>query len=197
MTMSPPSQSDLFQTVSTPFAEDFLAKISATRAKARALKKEQDRASFVKSLDLLASWSQDTLSWRTYQRCLLEEWELSSEAWPRSGMMHNGTAYQLPPLVPLTDATEYGLLPTPVTSRWDKGSREIWNEMLHACADQGCQSCTNHRDDLGPRLENSGPKMSVHLLEWMMGFPIDHTVNDAWGTPSFRKLLKSLVKQSQ
>jgi hypothetical protein len=31
-------------------------------------------------------------------------------------MMRNGIAYQLPPLAHLTDATEYGLLPTPTAS---------------------------------------------------------------------------------
>jgi DNA (cytosine-5)-methyltransferase 1 len=36
-----------------------------------------------------------------------------SETWPRSGMTRNGIAYQLPPLVRLTDATESGLWRTP------------------------------------------------------------------------------------
>ena len=40
-----------------------------------------------------------------------------SETWPRSGMMRNGIAYQLPPLVRLTDETGSGLWPTQY-ERW-------------------------------------------------------------------------------
>ena len=43
--------------------------------------------------------------------------ELFSETWPRSGLMRNGIAYQLPPLVRLTDAIGSGLLPTPAAIR--------------------------------------------------------------------------------
>lgn len=51
--------------------------------------------------------------WRTWQRCLVEGWELYSGAWPRSGMTRNGIAYRLPPLVPSTKEIEPGsLLPT-------------------------------------------------------------------------------------
>ena len=67
-----------------------------------------------------ASFDRNTSSWRMSQVCLvallsnqadgLAEY---SETWPRSGTMRNGTAFQLPALVPLTDATECGLLPTP------------------------------------------------------------------------------------
>src|SRR5690348_3123441 len=52
-------------------------------------------------------------SWRTWQRCLVEGWELFSETWPRSGMTRNGIAFRRQPLVPLTDEIESGLLPTP------------------------------------------------------------------------------------
>ena len=45
-----------------------------------------------------------------------------SETWPRSGMMRSGTAYQLPPLVPLTDATGSGSWPTPDAER----QRDRW-----------------------------------------------------------------------
>jgi hypothetical protein len=55
-------------------------------------------------------------SWRTWQRCLIGEWEPFSETWPRSGMMRNGIAYRRQPLAPLTAETESGLLPTPEAS---------------------------------------------------------------------------------
>lgn len=61
-----------------------------------------------------AWYDQSTRSWRTWQRCLVEGWELFSGTWPRSGRMRNGIAYQRAPLVPLTSVIASGsLLPTP------------------------------------------------------------------------------------
>ena len=37
--------------------------------------------------------------WRTWQRCLTGGWIEFLESWPRSGLMRNGIAYRLPPLV--------------------------------------------------------------------------------------------------
>jgi hypothetical protein len=58
-------------------------------------------------------------SWlKMYQDCYQVTMDGSlqtfSGTWPRAGMMQNGTVYQLQPLASPTDATEYGLLPTPV-----------------------------------------------------------------------------------
>ncbi len=69
-----------------------------------------------KSPVLLANYDPASCSWRTSQRSLFEGWEPFSATWPRSGMMRNGTAFQLPPLVPLTAATESGYWPTPVAT---------------------------------------------------------------------------------
>ena len=41
----------------------------------------------------------------------------SSEIWPESGLMHNGTAYQVQTLVHPTKEKEYGLWPTPRASQ--------------------------------------------------------------------------------
>ena len=60
---------------------------------------ELEVASFMKQCELLAKWDQESLSWRTSQRSLLEGWIKFSERWPRSGLMLNGTSYRLPPLV--------------------------------------------------------------------------------------------------
>lgn len=56
--------------------------------------------------------------WRTWQRSLTDPtgWEVFSETWPRSVMTRSAIAFQRAPLVPLTDATESGLLPTPEAS---------------------------------------------------------------------------------
>ena len=71
-----------------------------------------------------AYWSkydQESRSWKMSQGCLLallnnpaDGSAESLEIWPRSGLMRNGIAYRLLPLAPLTGATGFGLLPTPV-----------------------------------------------------------------------------------
>lgn len=66
--------------------------------------------------DWFASFDPLSSLWKTSQRSLVEDLETFSETWPRSGMMLGGTAFQLPPLAPLTAATGSGLLPTPEAS---------------------------------------------------------------------------------
>lgn len=108
MSQTEPPQSDQL----TLSLEVFPARISLTQAKAPASKASvQDYGQ--SSPVLLARYDPDGPCWRTSQRCLVEGWTVLRETWPRSGMTVNGTAYQLPPLVPLTGGTGYGLLPTP------------------------------------------------------------------------------------
>ena len=66
--------------------------------------------------ELLAKYDPATSSWRTSQLCLDGALAEFSETWPRSGLMRSGTAFLLPPLVPLTDETECGLWRTPDAS---------------------------------------------------------------------------------
>jgi hypothetical protein len=68
--------------------------------------------------DLLAKLDPLSSSWKTSQRCLIEGWASFCETWPRSGLMLNGIAYQLPPLVRLTDATASGSWATPSSRDW-------------------------------------------------------------------------------
>src|SRR5262249_15189932 len=68
--------------------------------------------------DWLARYDRDSSSWKTRQRCFLEGWATFSETWPRSGIVVNGIAYRLAPLVPLTAATGFGLLPTPTAEAY-------------------------------------------------------------------------------
>ena len=63
-----------------------------------------------------ANSDRESLSWKTWQRCLLGDWTEFSGRWPRSGLMRNGIAYRLPPLVPRISGTESlssGFVPTP------------------------------------------------------------------------------------
>jgi hypothetical protein len=62
---------------------------------------------------LLASYDPATCSWRTSQRSLDGDLAMFSETWPRSGLMRNGIAYRLPPLVPRISGTGYSWWHTP------------------------------------------------------------------------------------
>ena len=108
MTTSVPSE----PAQQTLFAEDSPAKTSASPAPARGLR-VRDRDSGPRSLESFASLEPESRSWKTSQHSVLGGLEPYSETWPRSGLMRSGTAYLLPPLVPLTAATESGLWPTP------------------------------------------------------------------------------------
>jgi hypothetical protein len=120
-------QTELFPTASLPV---FPAKTSALQDAARGLL-VNDPASFSRLPVLLASWSHDTLSWKTSQLCLVEGSQTFSEPWPRSGMMQSGTAYQLQPLAPLTVETESGLWPTPdVRGFTNDGSLEMLKQKV-------------------------------------------------------------------
>jgi hypothetical protein len=127
------------------------------------------------SFEPFAWWDSQSSCWRTWQRCLVEEWEQFSGPWPRSGMTRNGIAYRRAPLVPLTDGTGFGLLPTPsgtsnhgqnhVSGRLDEwgGSSNPW---------RGTEIGKIH----SPRFE-----------EWMMGYPDRWTEPMDAETPSSRK----------
>ena len=58
---------------------------------------------------VFAWFDPDTQSWKTCQATFLSDSEMSKPIWPRSGMTHDGIAYQLPPSAPRTSATEYSL----------------------------------------------------------------------------------------
>ena len=109
---SPPNGSQQTELFPMSSSVDSPVKISASQEKALELR-ASGRAYGRSTPVLLASYDPNTSSWRTSQRCLVEGWTRYSETWPRSGLMRSGTAYQLPPLVPLTEGTGFGSWPTP------------------------------------------------------------------------------------
>ncbi len=167
--------------------------------------------------ELLANYDRATSSWRTSQRCLIEGWSVFSETWPRSGMMRNGIAYRLPPLVRLTDATEFGLWQTPVSddavdrtvgkfnSRGEpKLSAEVkmWPTPTgRDWKDGSAQACRNVPENgLLGRVVHNGTNNSGSLnpawVEFLMGLPTGWTVLEPSATPSSRKSPKSSDGQS-
>ncbi len=94
------------------------------------------------SHDAFAYYDPDSQSWRTPQGCLLPEWAMYSEGWPRSGMTRSGTAYRLQPLAPLTGVIGSGLWPTPVAQD-DNKSPEAHMAMKARMKGGPRQTCTS------------------------------------------------------
>ena len=191
------TESELTQSVAA-----FRAKTSARLDKVQELK-AKGLAYGLSTLALLANYDHKSSSWKTSQRCLVEGWTKFSETWPRSGMMRNGTAYQLPPLVRLTDATGSGLLPTPTaqtagtngkvkckkTGKWINGkpslttmaSKNLWpTPVASDYRDRGGPSTPSvqRRASIGKSIELSmtvDGALNPTWVEWLMGYPIGHT----------------------
>jgi len=140
----------------TPQAAASISSVGASHARTsalqeRALESQRERAAAYgqSTPELLANYDPATSSWRTSQLCLDGELSEFSETWPRSGMMRSGTAYQLPPLVRLTDETGSGLWPTPTADRWD------------GLQSHGVNVITG--------------SLNPTFVEFLMGFPRDYT----------------------
>lgn len=193
MTMSDNSQqSDWLQTelesMSSP--EDSLAKISPRLDQCGSRPKEQmesDQDSGQSSPVLLAKLDPDTQSWKTCQISWLEMMDDGldefSLTWPRSGSMRNGIAYQLQPLARPIEGTESGLLPTPAARDW-KGA--VKPETM---AKKGRNPSTNSLPDAIEHRGEDG-RLNPQFVEWLMGYPIDHTELKDLGTRLSRKSQK-------
>ena len=105
----------------TLFAVDTHAKTCPLQENNLALV-ERGRPYMGKCLGLLATVDQNTQFLKTSQGCLTSNQGDSlldfSMIWPRSGMMRNGTVYQLQPLAPPTTEIASGLLLTPTAQSY-------------------------------------------------------------------------------
>ena len=111
-------QSDLF-----PMELESMSSLEASPAKTSQLAERkqalrESAADYGRSApDFLGSFDPDTPSLKTSQTCLLETGEIGlsefSGTFPRSGMMRNGTVYQLPNLARTITEIASGLWPTP------------------------------------------------------------------------------------
>ena len=106
----------LLKKARTASTQDFRAKTYPLLAQAPDLP-EPVLGSCGRYFEPFAWFDRKSRCWRTWQRCLVEDWEVFSGSWPRSGMTRNGIAYRRQPLVRPTFGTEFGsLLPTPEAS---------------------------------------------------------------------------------
>ena len=113
----------------------------------------------------LASYDQDTSSWKTSQHCLEGELIEFSGTWPASGMVRNGKLYMRPTLGCRIVENESLLLPTPTRS-FGVNARG-WG-----LSQTGRLRYSQQTEDNAKRF---GYRPPIALLEWMMGFPENHT----------------------
>jgi hypothetical protein len=161
------------------------AKTSAWQAKALDLL-GSGAASGPNTQDWFASCDLDTYSLRTSQRCFLEDWTVFSATLPPRGMMRSGKLFQLPTSEPFIEGKGSGfrLIPTP-TACDHKGSGRLRLE-------RGPNN--NLRDWFKINFGFLYPP--VRAVEWLMGFPIEHTALRLSETPSSRRSRKSSAEQS-
>jgi hypothetical protein len=157
--------------------------------------------------ELLARFDPDTSSWRTSQLCLDGAFHEFSETWPRSGLMRNGTAYLLPPLVRLTDETDYGSLPTPSATSYGTNQGGGMGRVgpvrpsLDTMARKGLWPTPTQDGNYNRKgaSATSGDELATAVggalnptwVEWLMGFPLGWTALEASGMQSSRKSRKS------
>jgi hypothetical protein len=104
----------------------FPARTSHSQEKARAL--AASAAAYGRSTpELLGKFDRDTPSLKTSQLSLFGGLTEFSGTYGRSGMTRSGTAYQLPPLVRLTEETGSGSLATPQARDYRTGEGHRWN----------------------------------------------------------------------
>ena len=191
----------------TLFAEGSLAKTYQARGRGQA--STEAAADYGPICPVwLASYDPATSSWRTSQLCLEGGLAEFSETWPRSGMMRSGTAYRLPPLVPRTGATGFGLWPTPTvgggghtlpegttrTGQTRDGrkqtvclaryvmqtERKIW-PTPSVCGNYNRKGASKTSGDgLATVI---GGALNPTWVEWLMGFPCGWTDLEPWETP--------------
>lgn len=143
----------------------------------------------------LASYDLDSSLWKTSQSWLFEDWGELPEAWPRSGMTVNGTAYPLPPLVPTISGTGCSYLPTPSASGF--GCRDVPRLLERR---RRTQQRTGNGNGFGLTLtqwvrlmewQATGQTIPGSLnpvwVEWLMGFPLGWTETDALEIASSHK----------
>jgi hypothetical protein len=136
----------------------------------------------------LASYDLNTSSWKTSQLCLEGESTEFSGTWPQSGMVRNGKLYMRPTLGCRIVENESLLLPTPTRS-FGVNARG-WG-----LSQTGRLRYSQQTEDNAKRF---GYRPPIALLEWMMGFPENHTAIElaASGMPLSLQQQNGLVGKS-
>ncbi len=184
----------------SPIVDSWIASLAASRVKTSpspgnseqksTLSKELEAAFGKNTLELFAKWNPDSSSWKTSQGSLLEGLETFSETWPQCGLMLDGKCFQPQTLEPLTLGSEYSSwrgesIPTPSACD-SKGSGR---QRLERGANNNLRDWFKiHYGFLYP---------PVKVVEYLMGWPLDHTALDAQATEWFETKVSRRGKGSK
>ena len=116
--------------------------------------------------DSVAKYDTDPRSLKMSQQFLFEDLNEAYPTWPRSGMMRNGTVYQLPTLVLGNFGTEFGLWPAPNATAFKGGRLSPRRGVKNPERNNWQDWCSLV---LGQRYPNP------ETAEQVMGFPIGFT----------------------
>ena len=180
----------------TWFRADFLAKTSASAAKAMA--STASAADYgQKWHGSFAKYSHDSSSWKTPQLSLAGDLDEFSETWPQWGLMRDGECWELTTPELRTCATEYGLWPTPCAS--DSAHRKASprphltkNGTLKHIGKSGVLSqirLSQAVKHFAAPEDTDGP-LNPDWTEWLMGWPIGHTGLKPLETAKFQEWLQ-------
>jgi hypothetical protein len=152
---------------------DSLARICQSLESRPDFRKAREVAYTEKLSVLLAQYDPATSSLRTCQQSLLEGLNQSWPTWPRWGSMRNGAVYEHPIAALHIEEIGGGYLPTP------SGIRSGKNHVVGRLDEWGGSS--------NPfRGTSIGKLRSPSFEEWMMGWPMSHTVLTQYGTDKSR-----------
>ena len=180
--------------------EAFPAKTSALPTRTQQVLTAHDRAYGTSISVLFASLSRDGSWLKTsehfYQVMLDGTLERFSDNFPASGTMRNGKLFRRSPLVPPTDVTECGLLPTPqanlgLISSYGSGTAEL---LIYGDGKRKSGVSIGSSLMWAPQLYKdwliNGKKGAVNprFCEWLMGFPDNWTDFTSVATPSSHRL---------
>ena len=180
----------------TSSLEDFPAKTSVRPALELAWK-ESEVDFFSKSSDSLASYDQDSFSWKTSQLSLFGG--LTGFAWSslRWGMIVGGRLFQPRSLEPVTRETAGSYLPTPMVSQktYDNQKNGKRTSSLYGMALRGVLPTPMARDWKGSGGANRespdlaftmGGSLNPQFVEELMGYNIETTALSASVIPWFQ-----------
>ena len=175
----------------TLFAEDTPASLSVTPATATAQTTHGNSGH--DSSTPFAYFDPDSHCWRTCQGTVVSGLDRYSQTWPRSGMTHNGTAYQRQPSAPRTSATEYSLslhhkplewTPTATANQMapsmqprNPGLRP-WPTPTAHLAKENASPAEGRRNEptlTFQALNGQTGHLNPTWVEWLMGFPTGWT----------------------
>ena len=172
----------------------FRVKTYQLQAYRQASRKKPDQVSFLNSFESYAWLDLNTLSWKTWQRSLIEGWTSFSGNFPKQGTMQNMQLYQQVLWEPVTRDQDGGSLPTPTTM--DHLPQRGFDSMVKQTTQhrKGRTNLANLREAVNPetvelfnKLQNGEqPKtdltptgesmvLNAQFVEEMMGYPIGWT----------------------